>query len=53
MQQISNEDAYTICERVNYDWPTSWNIATRGFSEINTNLVGDDSAPDCAVLFAE
>ncbi|MFA5842284.1 MAG: S-layer homology domain-containing protein [Candidatus Gracilibacteria bacterium] len=52
-QEISMEDAYTICERVNYDWPNSWSIATYGLSTVNMNLTGEDPSPDCAELYSE
>jgi len=52
-QKITNEDAYYICERVNYDWIDSWNLAAHGLSEIDTHINGDDPIPDCADLYAE
>lgn len=49
-QEISEEDAYKICQKVNYEWIDAWDYATHGLSNLSTNL-GDGFNPDCAALF--
>lgn len=49
-EEITQEDAYKLCQKVNYEFIDDWNYATHGLSNLNTNL-GDEVNPDCAALF--
>lgn len=50
-QEISDEEAYEICEAVNYNLPSAWNEGTWGLSEIDLRLEEGSSLPDCSELY--
>lgn len=50
-QTISDQEAYEICEAVNYNLPIAWSEATDGLSEIDLRLEEGSSLPDCFTLY--